>query len=74
LESTKESRNLSVKSSHDDGDYQYQRRVTNTKKQLKKILIPSDYRLVEKFDNVMTLESLADATKAKSYFTTLKKE
>jgi hypothetical protein len=27
---------LSVKSSHDDGDYQYQRRVTNTKKQLKK--------------------------------------
>ena len=71
LESTKESRNLSVKSSHDDGDYQYQRRVTNTKKQLKKILIPSDYRLVEKFDNVMTLESLADATKAKSLETIL---
>lgn len=55
----------------DEKDYYYPNRIANSKKQLKKILIPSDYRLIEKFDNVMTLECLADATKSKSFETIL---
>jgi integrase/recombinase XerD len=58
-------------SKKDEKDYYYPRRISNSKKLLKKILIPSDYRLVEKFDNVMTLQCLADATKSKSFETIL---
>lgn len=50
-----------------DSQYYYDGRIKSSKKSLKKILIPSDYRLVEKYDKIMIVGSLKDATRAKHF-------
>ena len=49
-----------------DNQYYYDGRMQSSKKSLKKILIPSDYRLVEKYDTVMVVGSLKLATRTKN--------
>jgi len=50
-----------------DRQYYYDGRIQSSKKNLKKILTPSDYRLVEKYDTVMIVGSLKEATRSKHF-------
>ena len=49
-----------------DVGYNYESKIESKKKSLKKILSPSDYRLVEKYDTVMVVGSLKLATRTKN--------
>lgn len=52
-------------------DYYYLETIQRAKIQLKKLLIPSEYKLIEKYDIVMLNEALADATRCKQIETIL---
>ena len=52
-------------------DYYYHGKITNQKRELKKIVTAPEYRLLEKYETVMINESLADATKCKHFETIL---
>ncbi len=52
-------------------DYYYKGRISNQKKELKKLVSIPEFRLIEKYDTVMINESLADATRCKHFETIL---
>ena len=49
------------------GDYRFRNKIAGSKKRIKKLVSPQVWKVLEKYENAMVIESLSDAAQAKNY-------
>ena len=53
------------------GDYRFENKIAGSKNRIKELVTPDVFQVLEKYEKVMIMSSLSDASKAKNFDTIL---